>query len=68
MTESERAIFAFIELNRHVAGGTIRDHFPQWDTADILTKLESAGLVSREMRLTGHGEMAFYSTKKMPVG
>jgi hypothetical protein len=67
MTTPEREIHAFIELNRYVAKGTIRDHFPQRDIESILENLGSTGLVRREMRLTGHGEMAFYSINKTPL-
>jgi hypothetical protein len=60
MTTAEREIMSFIAKNEPVAMGTIREHFLQWDVVDVLRRLESAGLVSCEMRPTVQGECPFY--------
>jgi len=60
MTTPHETILAFIELNGLVAIGTLRDRFSEWDIDGILEKLESAGLVSRELRRTIQGEHPFY--------
>jgi len=60
MTTPQETILAFIELNGLVAIGTLREHFPKWDIDGILGELESAGLVSRELRRTIQGEHPFY--------
>jgi hypothetical protein len=66
MTTPEREILAFIELNRQVARGTIRDHFPQWNIESILRRLESTGYVNLTIRPTTHGQQDFYSIKETP--
>jgi hypothetical protein len=63
MTSQEREILAFVKLNQPVARGTIQECFPQWNTGSILAQLESAGLVSCELRPTAHGQQHFYNTK-----
>jgi len=64
MTTAEREVLAFIELNRLVAKGTLRDRFPNCDLDEVLSQLKSAGLVSYEMRPTIQGEHPFYKTKE----
>ena len=60
--KEECAILAFVELNRQVARGTIRDHFSEWDDVDgILAKLESDGLIRRTTRPTAQGQHDFYT-------
>jgi hypothetical protein len=66
MTPPHETILAFIEKNQPVAIGTIRDCFPLWGIEGILGELESAGLVSREMRRTIQGEHPFYRINKTP--
>jgi len=60
MTTPEREIYSFIELHRYIAKGTIRDCFPHIDIDGVLSQLESAGLVEKELRPTCHGEVWFY--------
>ena len=67
MTSQERAILAFVEKNHPIAKGVIRDCFPQWDTANILERLESEGLVYCKIRSTIQGEQPFYSTIVFPT-
>ena len=62
MTEPQREILAFIEKHQPIATGTIRDSFPLRKIEGILEKLESAGLVTKELRPTIQGETWFYTT------
>jgi len=61
MTTPEREVLAFIKQHQPAPKGVIKKCFPQWDTASILAQLESAGLVSYELRLTIGGEHPFYT-------
>ena len=61
MTTPQETILAFIEKNQPTAIETIRDCFPQWGIEGILSELESAGLVSRELRPTIQGMTWFYT-------
>ena len=62
-TLAEReTILRFIALNRLVAKGTLRDHFPNCDLDEVLSQLKLAGLVNHEMRPTIQGEHPFYKT------
>jgi len=49
MNAHEREVLAYIELNRLVAKGTLRDRFPNCNIDEVLSGLESAGLVSHDM-------------------
>ena len=66
MNTHEREVLAYIALNRLVAKGTLRDRFPNCNVDEVLSQLESAGLVSREMRPTIQGKQPFYKTKEAP--
>ena len=66
MTTPQETILAFIEKNGLVAVGTLRDHFGKWDIDGILSQLETAGLVCRELRDTIQGQHPLYRINKMP--
>ena len=64
MTDAERAVLTFIELNRYIAIGFIRDYFPQWDIVNILRRLEIGG--TRVLRVETHhrGLHPFFQHKR----